>query len=199
MKIRAPEDWSGPIQLFCCFTLFLIMFWAGNIFFLDTQTGQLRIRRQEEQALKETLQKQYQQANTLPHLQQQEQQFRQAISTLEQSYLSQDNMAALMHEVSTISTKHHLQLELFKPIKPVQKETTPYYLEQALQLKLHGHYHGIGLFLTDLGSISRLLHLTKLHLYRQGKNNSKTIGTEATMLTLEAELITYQQREPVTP
>jgi len=207
MKITSPEEWPERAQFICCGLLFLMVFLSGNAFFLESQRDSLAASIEQEQELKASLQHQYQQANSLPLLQKQQQQFQQTISTLEQSYLSTDTMATLMREVSTASATHHLQLELFKPnkhtLKTAQSKSDTeadtgsqlYYQEQAVQLKLHGRYHDIGLFLTALGSIPPLMRVVKLHLHTPSKDVQKERVKNENFLSLDAELLTYHPRD----
>ena len=199
MKITSPEDWSGLIQVLFCGALFGCVLLSGNYLFLEAQRDTLKASKQQEQERKATLELQYQQVNSLPLLQQQKQQFQQAIATLEQSYLSNDNMAALMREVSAVSQAHHLKLTLFKPTKQTPKQTTLYYQEHIVHLQLHGRYHDIGLFLTELGGITPLLSVATLQLRAQTKESSKNFHADETLLTLDAELISYRQRDKKEP
>lgn len=96
-------------------------------------------------------------------------------------------MPELLRQVTTAGNKSGVRFALFEPLPPAPKE---FYSEHPIKIKVRGNYHQVGIFLSRLANMSRIVNVTKLELVTTegSKGNKKKGQTQAAknMSTVEA-------------
>lgn len=101
----------------------------------------------------------------------------------------QKEMPELLRQVTTAGNKAGVQFALFEPQPPAPRE---FYSEHPVKVIVRGNYHQIGIFLSRLANMHRIVNVTKLELTayentKGAKKGSADSRTGVYMNTVEAE------------
>jgi len=99
-----------------------------------------------------------------------------------QSLLPQDKeVAQLLRKVTRAGSQSGVQFDLFEPQLPIMKE---FITENPVKVKVRGEYHEVGVFLSKVANLDRIINVTGLRVkpFKDKDNNSGfTIEAEMTM------------------
>jgi type IV pilus assembly protein PilO len=104
-------------------------------------------------------------------------------------------MPDLLRQVTTAGNKAGVEFALFEPQAPQPKE---FFSEHPVRLKVRGNYHQIGIFLSRLANMPRIVNVSKLDLKAaaieqkargkaKGKESANPTPSVKTASTVEAE------------
>lgn len=101
----------------------------------------------------------------------------------------QKEMPELLRQVTTAGNKAGVQFALFEPLAPTPRE---FFSEHPVKIKVRGNYHQIGIFLSRLANMHRIVNVSKLELtaFENVKGKKKGTGESRTgkyMNTVEAD------------
>ncbi|MGD8413827.1 MAG: type 4a pilus biogenesis protein PilO [Candidatus Latescibacterota bacterium] len=98
-------------------------------------------------------------------------------------------MPELLRQVTTAGNKSGVRFALFEPQPPTPKE---FFSEHPIKIKVRGNYHQVGIFLSRLANMSRIVNVSKLELTsNEGPKGKKKGQTKAAknMNTVEASFV----------
>jgi type IV pilus assembly protein PilO len=99
-----------------------------------------------------------------------------------QSLLPQEKeVAQLLRKVTRAGSQAGIEFELFEPGLPVTKE---FITENPVNVKVRGEYHEVGVFLSKVANLDRIINVTGLKIspYKDKDNSGRfTIEAEMTM------------------
>ncbi len=98
-----------------------------------------------------------------------------------QALLPQDKeVAQLLRKVTRAGSQSGIQFELFEPQPPVSRE---FITENPVKVKIRGEYHEVGVFLSKVANLDRIINVTDLNVkpYKKTKNDSSGFTIEAVM------------------
>jgi type IV pilus assembly protein PilO len=99
-------------------------------------------------------------------------------------------MPELLRQVTTAGNKSGIRFALFEPQPPTPRE---FFSEHPVKIKVRGNYHQIGIFLSRLANMSRIVNVTKLELATTaGSKSTRKKGQTQTgknMNTVEANFV----------
>ncbi len=98
-----------------------------------------------------------------------------------QALLPQDKeVAQLLRKVTRAGSQSGIQFELFEPQPPVSRE---FITENPVKVKIRGEYHEVGVFLSKVANLDRIINVTDLNVkpYKAKKNDSSGFTIEAVM------------------
>lgn len=101
------------------------------------------------------------QAVNLDALRSQLEQVRQYVAQLEKQLPSKAEMDALLSDINQAGLGRSLQFELFRPGQVVVRD---YYAELPITVRVTGTYHDIGLFVSDVSHLSRIVTINNIAL-----------------------------------
>lgn len=95
-------------------------------------------------------------------------------------------MPELLRQVTTAGMRAGVEFALFEPQPPMPLE---FYAEHPVRCKVRGGYHQVGIFLSRLANLSRIVNVAKLELKQTGdsRGNKNTKRQVKRMSTVEAE------------
>jgi len=97
-----------------------------------------------------------------------------------QSLLPQDKeVAQLLRKVTRAGSQSGVEFELFEPQLPVTRE---FITENPVKVKIRGEYHEVGVFLSKVANLDRIINVTDLKV-KPFKDKDNTGG-----FTVEAEM-----------
>jgi type IV pilus assembly protein PilO len=102
-------------------------------------------------------------------------------------------MPELLRQVTTAGNKSGIRFALFEPQPPQPKE---FFSEHPVKIKVRGNFHQVGIFLSRLANMSRIVNVSKLEMKttegakgtnKQGKTQAaKNMNTVEANFTLSA-------------
>lgn len=98
-------------------------------------------------------------------------------------------MPELLRQVTTAGNKSGVRFALFEPQTPLPKE---FFSEHPIKVKVRGNYHQVGIFLSRLANMARIVNISQLELLaNDGTKGRKKGQTEASknMNTVEANFV----------
>jgi type IV pilus assembly protein PilO len=95
-------------------------------------------------------------------------------------------VADLLVDVSQTGLASCLEFELFKPLAEVPRE---FYAELPIQIKVTGHFHEFGNFISGLAALPRIVTIHDIKIKHSSKSYKKNEGSK---LVLEATAKTYR-------
>jgi len=94
-------------------------------------------------------------------------------------------MPELLRQVTTAGMKAGVEFALFEPQPPMPLD---FYAEHPVRCKVRGGYHQVGIFLSRLANMSRIVNVGKLDLKQSGDRSAKGSKRQTKkMSTVEAE------------
>jgi type IV pilus assembly protein PilO len=92
-------------------------------------------------------------------------------------------MPELLRQVTTAGNKAGVQFALFEPQPPAPKE---FFAEHPVKVRVRGNYHQIGIFLSRLANMQRIVNVSRLEMVSPDVAKGKRSGG-ARSATVEAE------------
>lgn len=124
-------------------------------------------------------------AAVLDTLKAQLEQVRQYVAQLEKQLPNRAEMDALLSDINQAGIGRGLQFELFRPGQEVVRD---YYAELPITVRVSGSYHDIGMFVSDVAHLSRIVTLNNLSIAPTANRTDS--------LTMEATAKTFRYLDP---
>jgi type IV pilus assembly protein PilO len=92
-------------------------------------------------------------------------------------------MPELLRQVTTAGNKAGVEFALFEPLPPAPKE---FFAEHPVKIRVRGSYHQVGIFLSRLANLQRIVNVSRLELISPAaaKGGKGQVGS---MRTVQAE------------
>jgi type IV pilus assembly protein PilO len=87
-------------------------------------------------------------------------------------------MPDLLRKVTTAGNKAGVKFLLFQPLPPVQKE---FYTSHPIKIAVRGGYHHLGIFLSRLANMQRIVNVSNLNLTTASKSRKRDQQSSATV------------------
>jgi type IV pilus assembly protein PilO len=180
-----PKDignWPFPAKAGALLLLLLLILVAA--FFLDwnDKWDTINQNKTEEVTLRETFLQKKEQAINLDGYKKQLAETENALAALLKQLPNKSEMDALLIDINQAGLGRGLQFELFKPA--AKENTSDFYAELPVNVKVTGNYHDLGAFASDIAKLPRIVLLNDLNIQTQ-------TGKDAT-LTMDATAKTYR-------
>jgi len=185
--------WPFPIKLagigVVCVLLLFLGYW---LVVADELEGYSQAQAKEEQ-LKQAYMDKKGMAINLPAYKQQMEEMRQAFGTLLRQLPNKTEVPNLLIDITQAGLGRGLDFILFKPEREAPKE---FYAELPISIKVTGHYHEIGRFVSDIASLPRIVTIGDLDIGVEAKTQRLIMSASArTYRYLEADEIAEQARK----
>jgi type IV pilus assembly protein PilO len=163
-------------------------------YFLDwqEQMDSLEAGRAQEVKLKDDYVAKERQAINLDLYRQQLREIDSSFGALLKQLPNRSQMDALLVDINQAGLGRGLQFDLFKPAPSETKRE--FYAELPVTLKLHGSYHDMGQFASDIGQLSRIVTLNDIGLTASKDGSLVMDVTAKTFRYLDEEEVAAQNR-----
>lgn len=153
---------------------------------------QLETERNQEMQLRAEYTRKLGQAVNLDELRSQLEQVRQYVAQLERQLPSRAEMDALLSDINQAGLGRSLQFELFRPGQTIIRD---FYAELPIAVRVTGSYHDIGMFVSDISHLSRIVTINNISLEPvQNRPDALTMNATAkTFRYLDADETTQQR------
>ena len=182
---KDPSLWPLLPRSLLCGAITLLTAGAAWYFYLSGFEEDLERERATEVTLRADYEKKLLKAVSLDGLKKQREQVQQYVIQLEKQLPSKSEMAALLSDINQAGLGRSLQFELFKPGSEVVKD---YYAELPISVKISGGFHDMGMFVSDIAHLPRIVTLNNLSIAPKASDGALTLeATARTYRYLDAE------------
>ena len=158
---------------------------AGGYYFdIEDQLNALSRVEKKEVELRTTFQVKQAKAANLDAYKKQLGEMKESFGAMLRQLPNKTEVADLLVDVSQTGLASGLEFELFKPNAEVPRE---FYAELPIQIKVTGHYHEFGRFISGLAALPRIVTIHNISISERGKK-----GDKENLLALEATAKTYR-------
>jgi len=178
-------DWPVLIKamtiLLCCIGVGVAVFYLDT----DAQLGRLEQERVKEQELRKTFETKQRKAANLNAYRQQLEEMKESFGAMLRQLPDKTEVAALLVDVSQTGLAAGLEFELFQPEGEQSKD---FYAELPINIRVTGHYHEFGRFISGLAALPRIVTIHNVRISNPGGER----GAEDSKLLLQAQVKTYR-------
>jgi type IV pilus assembly protein PilO len=160
-----PRDigsWPVVPKLGALLILLLVIVFAGYWFDWKNQLEELAQARNKEQELRTAFLDKQKQAVNLDAYRKQLAEIEESFGEMLKQLPNKSEMEALLTDINQAGLGRGLQFELFRPAP--RENTSEFYAELPITIKLTGKYHDIGAFASDVSQLSRIVTLNDIAL-----------------------------------
>ena len=160
-----PRDigsWPVVPKLGALLILLLLIVFAGYWFDWKNQLEELAQARNKEQELRTAFLDKQKQAVNLDAYRKQLAEIEESFGEMLKQLPNKSEMEALLTDINQAGLGRGLQFELFRPAP--RENTSEFYAELPITIKLTGKYHDIGAFASDVSQLSRIVTLNDIAL-----------------------------------
>lgn len=177
--------WPLPVKILIALILAVLVGVAW--YYLDTQEQLVSWEQAEtkEKGLRETFEAKQAKAVNLEAYKTQLEEMKQSFGAMLRQLPDRTEVAELLVDVSQTGLASGLEFDLFQPTGEVPKE---FYAELPIKLKVHGHYHEFGNFISGLAALPRIVTIHDVVIMPAKQKQGDKDG----LLTLEATAKTYR-------
>jgi type IV pilus assembly protein PilO len=184
-NIKAIGTWTLAVK--AAILLFVSSVVVGGGVYFDTldQLTRLKSAEQKELTVKREFEEKQKKAVNLQDYQDQLTQIETSLDEMIRQMPTKDELASLLVDISQTGLASGLQFRLFQPEAPILKD---FYSELPIKIQVTGQYEELGLFVSGLASLPRIVTLHDVNIVPQGKEDS---------LLMSAVVKTYNEAEAV--
>ncbi len=176
--------WPLPIKAATISVICLLIFGAG--IYVDTldQLAALDASEKRELELKESFETKQKKSINLPDYQEQLEQIETELEDMIRQMPTEEEVASLLIDISQTGLASGLEFRLFKPGAPVRKD---FYSELPISIEVIGKYEELGLFVSGLASLPRIVTVHDVNIVPEGKE------TKGGAMKMDAMVKTYNE------
>jgi type IV pilus assembly protein PilO len=156
-------------------------------YYLDTQAQLVRLdaARASELDLRQTFEVKQRKAANLDAYRQQLEEMKESFGAMLRQLPDKTEVAALLVDVSQTGLAAGLEFELFQPEGEQSKD---FYAELPINIRVTGHYHEFGRFISGLAALPRIVTIHDVKIANTGGES----GANGAKLSLQATVKTYR-------
>jgi type IV pilus assembly protein PilO len=184
-------EWPTPIKALVVVVLCAAVGFALYYFDTSAQLERLRAEEQKEGELRASFETKQAKAVNLEAYEQQLEDMKESFGTMLRQLPDKTEVAGLLVDVSQTGLAAGLDFELFQPEGEQLKD---FYAELPIKVKVNGHYHEFGRFVSGLAALPRIvtLHDVKIDAPQSQKPGKPEAGPAGVQLSLQATVKTYR-------
>ncbi|WKJ90855.1 type 4a pilus biogenesis protein PilO [Methylomonas montana] len=183
--VNAAGNWPTPIKVIAILIISALAAAAGVYFLTVPQLDELEILEQQEVSLKSAFEVKQKKAVNLQDYRDQLDQIEASLGEMLKQMPTKAEVASLLVDISQTGLASGLEFKLFQPNAEVNKE---FYSELPIAIQVVGQYEELGLFVSGLASLPRIVtvhDVVMLPLGKEGKDG----------MTMSATIKTYNEGE----
>ena len=165
------EAGSWPLPVKAAIMGFVCVAVVGIGVYFDTmdQLTSLESAEQKEQTLKSDFEVKQKKAVSFQDYQDQLTQIEASLDEMIRQMPTQEEIASLLVDISQTGLASGLEFRLFKPDPPVPKD---FYSELPITIQVIGKYEELGLFISGLASLPRIVTIHNVNITPEGKDGT---------------------------
>lgn len=179
--------WPLPIKAATIGIICVLVFGAGIYFDTLDQLKALEASEKKELELKQSFETKQKKSITLQDYQDQLAQIETELDDMIRQMPTQEEVASLLIDISQTGLASGLEFRLFKPGAPVRKD---FYSELPISIEVIGKYEELGLFVSGLASLPRIVTVHDVNIIPEGKDGK---AGKAGEMKMNATVKTYNE------
>ncbi len=158
--------WPLPIKAATIVVICLLVFGAGVYYDTLDQLAALDVSEQKELDLKQSFETKQKKSINLHDYQDQLTQIETDLEDMIRQMPTKEEVASLLINISKTGLASGLEFRLFKPGTPVRKD---FYSELPINIKVTGKYEALGLFVSGLAELPRIVTVHDVNIVPEGQ------------------------------
>ena len=167
---NAAGAWPIPIQATAIALVCSLVFSAGIYYDTLDQLAALDISKKKELELKLSFEAKQKKAINLEDYQDQLEQIESQLDDMIKQMPTKEEVASLLIDISKTGLASGLEFRLFKPGAPARKD---FYSELPINIEVIGKYDELGLFVSGLASLPRIVTIHDVNIIPEGKESKE--------------------------
>ncbi|MDD1630645.1 MAG: type 4a pilus biogenesis protein PilO [Methylococcaceae bacterium] len=162
---------TWPLPVKAAIMLFVCAVVVGGGVYFDTldQLKSLESAEQKEQTLKREFELKQKKAVNFQDYQNQLTQIEASLDEMIRQMPTEEELASLLVDISQTGLASGLEFKLFKPQTPILKD---FYSELPINIQVTGKYEELGLFVSGLASLPRIVTIHDVNIIPEDKNGA---------------------------
>ncbi len=177
--INAAGQWPFPIKIIAIILISVLVAAAAVYYITLDQLDELESLEKKEIELKKTFETKQKKAINLPDYREQYKQIESSLGEMIKQMPTKAEVANLLIDISQTGLASGLEFKLFKPSAPVRRD---FYSELPINIQVIGQYEELGLFVSGLASLPRIVTVHNVGITPNGS-----------LLTMDAIIKTYNE------
>jgi type IV pilus assembly protein PilO len=184
--INAAGTWPIPIKIATGAIVSLLVVIANVYYITVPQLDELDALEKEESSLKTSFENKQKKAINLPDYRAQLEQIESSLGEMLKQMPTKAEVANLLVDISQTGLASGLEFKLFQPSAPISKE---FYSELPINIQVVGKYEELGLFVSGLASLPRIVTVHNVNIAPTGKTDKDKTGA----MSMSAVIKTYNE------
>lgn len=180
-------SWPIPVKAAMIISIGVAVVGGGVYFDTLDQLKRLEISEQKEQTLKGEFEIKQKKAVKFHDYQNQLTQIEASLDEMIRQMPTEEELASLLVDISQTGLASGLEFKLFKPDAPIAKD---FYSELPISIQVKGKYEELGLFVSGLASLPRIVTIHDVNITPESKDGS---------MMMSAVVKTYNEGTKVAP
>ena len=186
--LNVAGSWPIPIKVAAIVIVSIVVAGAGFYYITLDQLAELEQYEVEEQSLKSSFETKQRKAVNLPDYREQLKQIEASLGEMIKQMPTKAEVANLLIDISQTGLASGLEFRLFQPASPIRKD---FYSELPIKIKVIGKYEEIGLFVSGLASLPRIVTVHDVAI----SPNDLLMSMDATIKTYNEETGTVKKKK----
>ncbi|OAI20103.1 pilus assembly protein PilO [Methylomonas lenta] len=187
--INAAGAWPTPIKIAAAAIVSLLVVIANVYYITVPQLDELDALEIEEASLKTSFENKQKKAINLPDYRAQLEQIESSLGEMLKQMPTKAEVANLLVDISQTGLASGLEFKLFQPNAPISKE---FYSELPINIQVVGKYEELGLFVSGLASLPRIVTVHNVNIAPIAKTDKGKVGGT---MAMSAVIKTYNEAE----
>jgi len=187
---NAAGSWPLPIKIATIVLVSILVAAAGVYYITLDQLNEVEQFEKKEQELRNTFATKQKKAVNLSDYREQYKQIESSLTEMIKQMPTKAEVASLLVDISQTGLASGLEFRLFKPAAPVRKD---FYSELPINIRVIGKYEELGLFVSGLASLPRIVTVHNVSITPNQKKSDKTPVNNNSLLTMNAIIKTYNE------
>ncbi|MCQ8128839.1 type 4a pilus biogenesis protein PilO [Methylomonas rivi] len=189
--LNAAGGWPTPIKIAAGCIVSLLVVIADVYYVSIPQLDELEVLEKEEESLKTSFENKQKKAINLPDYRAQLEQIESSLGDMLKQMPTKAEVANLLVDISQTGLASGLEFKLFQPSGEVRKE---FYSELPINIQVVGKYEELGLFVSGLASLPRIVTVHNVNIAPLGKGEKENKDNKGAM-AMSAVIKTYNEGE----
>lgn len=180
---NASGSWPTPIKIIVILIISIVVAVAGGYYITVPQLDELDVLEREEVSLKASFETKQKKAVNLQDYRDQLDQIEASLGEMLKQMPTRAEVASLLVDISQTGLASGLEFKLFQPSGEVRKE---FYSELPINIQVVGKYEELGLFVSGLASLPRIVTVHDVNIApisKTGKDDKEGMNMSATIKT----------------
>ena len=183
--INAAGNWPTPVKVIAILIVSTLVAVAAVYFITFPQLDELEALQKEEVNLKAAFETKQKKAINLSDYRAQLDQIEASLGDMLKQMPTKAEVASLLVDISQTGLASGLEFKLFQPSPELRKE---FYSELPINIQVIGKYEELGLFVSGLASLPRIVTVHDVSMSPSGKDSNR--------MTMSAIIKTYNEGVP---